>query len=376
MKKIVYPVFRNCEPLTKAITLTDGGHSLEIDLKNAFHWGYIDRHGKAPLNGKNPFLSEYEDLIDACDDLRFIAPGIASDDEGKKGESNKLGRSFALGLLNEHFGYMWFPSIANLRRKPENGWSAHRKNKGNSPDWLAGNSNSEFAVVEAKGTHSKIAPDNAKADEWRQQVQNIIIKHHGREMSLKTWIIATRFVTTDSADLPEMLIEDPPLEGLPLNQDNSVSLGQWISKSHVVQNLSRINHYDLILRINEPSVKVSRTLIWQCVHPSLEQYRFIGNPTSINQFYNLPFYVWEDFLFHSSERRLERMQFWFQNFFHQGFFDGIELGVVRDVIDNRIPKIIDTRELGLDQYDFISLLNDGSFIAPMSLMRLVDIKEL
>lgn len=55
MKKIVYPVFRNCEPLTKAITLTDGGHSLELDLKNAFHWGYIDRHGKAPLNGKNPF---------------------------------------------------------------------------------------------------------------------------------------------------------------------------------------------------------------------------------------------------------------------------------------------------------------------------------
>jgi hypothetical protein len=69
------------------------------------------------------------------------------------------------------------------------------------------------------------------------------------------------------------------------------------------------------------------------------------------------------------------MQFWFQNFFHQGFFDGIELGVVRDIIENRIPKVIDTRELELDQYDFISLLNDGSFIAPMSLMRLVDIKE-
>ena len=70
------------------------------------------------------------------------------------------------------------------------------------------------------------------------------------------------------------------------------------------------------------------------------------------------------------------MQFWFQNLFQQGFFDGIELSVIGDIIDNRIPKIMNTSELGLDQYDFLSLLNDGSFIAPISLMRLVEIKEL
>jgi hypothetical protein len=150
-------------------------------LKKAFHYGYLDRHGKTPKAGKNPFLDEYEDLLDPAEDMRFTQLGVAHDNEGKTAESGKLGRCMALGLLTEHYGYTWFASISNLRDAPERGWSAHKKKeRGNAPDWLiAKEANSatddNFAVAEAKGTHNRIPVNGAKRTDWREQVQNIVI---------------------------------------------------------------------------------------------------------------------------------------------------------------------------------------------------------
>ena len=171
------------------------------------------------------------------------------------GLTQKLGLVKARNLVNhlpgvflsEHLNYTWFASIQNLKVNPEDGWSAEKKNDGDSPDWLVGN-NSDFAVAEAKGTHSKISLTSQKTEDWRTQVQNITIKHNGIDKSLKTWILATRFVTEDQAnELPEFLLEDPPLDGEELNSNDSPSLLKWISKTHITSNLERLGLFLLVL---------------------------------------------------------------------------------------------------------------------------------
>lgn len=379
MKRIVYPIFEKCEPLTKAIELDDRKYKLEIDLKNAFHQGYIDRHGVMPSHGRNPFLDEYENLLTDSDELRFKSPGIGSDKEAKIGESAKLGRSFARGILSEHLNYSWFASIQNLKVKLENGWAAEKKNNGDSPDWLVG-SNLDFAIAEAKGAHSKISLTSQKVEDWRTQVQNITIKHHGVNKSLKTWILATRFVTEDQkTELPEFLLEDPPLDGEELNSNDTPSLIRWISKTHIISNLERLGQFPLALRIEEDGYEKRKTkvLVWQCIHPKLQHLRFIGRNIDFKYFAYLPLYWMEEFIFSSKPRRfVERFAEWHSFFGNTGFFDGMSIQPIQQLLGNGIPESIFVKEFDLSSYSYLSLLNDGSFIAPMNLMRPVDIKEL
>lgn len=379
MKRIIYPIFKNCAPLTRSIKLGDENYKLEIDLKNAFHQGYIDRHGIAPKDGKNPFLDEYENLLVDTDELRFRMPGIGSDTEARIGESAKLGKCFARGILSEHLNYTWFASIQNLKSNPELGWKAEKKNEGDSPDWLIGN-NSQYAVAEAKGTHSKIDLSSKNTENWRTQVQNIIIKHNGSEKSLKTWILATRFVTeAQPSELPEFLLEDPPLDGEDINSNITPSLLRWISKSHIVTNLERIGYYRLAVKIREEEgdERKIRVLVWQCIHPKLEHLRFIGRSHDFRNFDHLPFYWMEEFFYSKDPRRfIDRLNDWHISFAATGFFDGVEIKPIQQIIDNRNPETISTEEFELSGYQYISLLKDGSFICPMELMRPIDVKEL
>ena len=376
MKKFVYPIFRNCSPLPAAIVMDDKSFKLEIDLKNAFHQGYIDRHGVVPANGKNPFLQEYEDLIDNSEDLRFSKMGIGNDTEARIGESAKLGKCLARGILSQYYNYVWFASIQNLLNTPENNWNAIIKDAGDTPDWLVGNRD-DFAVAEAKGIHARISIDSDKVNKWRIQAKNIKIQHHGKDQALKTWIIATRFVnTTKPKEKPQMLIEDPPLDGEFINQNSSSSLLRWISKSHIVANLLRIGQFKLIVRLDEQRKEEPITvLVWQCIVPELQKFRFIGRPIGADSFHTIPFFYMEEFLFRPDPRRLfEILREWYDFFSPEGFFDGMEISPVQALIRNAIPEAI-TFDYNSMQYDFISILSDGSFMAPMSLMRPVDIKE-
>jgi len=379
MKRIVYPIFEKCAPLRGAIALENKSYKLEIDLKNAFHHGYIDRHGSPPRQGKNPFLDEYEILLTSTDELRFKSPGIGADTEAKSGESAKLGRTFARGVLSEHLNYTWFASIQNLKVKPENGWAAKKKNDGDSPDWLIGN-NSDFAVAEAKGTHRKISLTSQKAEDWRTQVQNIDITHNGAVKSFKTWILATRFVTEEQpSELPEFLLEDPPLEGEDLNQNDSPSLLRWISKSHITSNLERLGQFPLALKMQEGLYKENETrvLVWQCIHPQLRHMRFVGRNIDFKCFYQLPFYWIDEILYSDNPKRhLERLHEWYSFFGNTGFFDGMAVEPIKQILDEKIPEPIFYEEFDLSRYSYLSLLSDGSFIAPMNLMRPVEILEM
>jgi len=346
---------------------------LEFNIKNAFHYGYILSLGHQVKPGENPLYSLFEDNIDAGRELRFTPPGVAADVDSKKALSGILGRSFALGVLNELYHFTWFASISNLRKLPENGWSAENKAPGNSPDFLAANSNS-FAVAEAKGTSNHINTSSADAAEWRTQASNIIIKKNGTSVQFKSWIIATRFVlNTERRKFPEMLIEDPIIEGRRLRENDLPSLSRWIASGHVFRNLERLRLYNLIIRIREPQLGKIQVLVWQCIYPRLQHLRFVGGPLDFDP--NQCFSYWDKDYFRHRRERVEFLAHTLQRF-NRGFFDGQELEVVRDLANGDSPRPVPVESLINESYVFINLLDDGSLIAPMSLMRLVDIKEI
>jgi hypothetical protein len=373
MKKIVYPIFEKCPIHSSAIKSAKGQTELEVDLKNAFHYGYIISYGHQLRPGVNPLFTLFENSIDDGRELRFVPPGIAADADTRTSSSSMLGRSLTLGILSQFYNYTWFASVSNLRKTPLNGWSAESKNPGNSPDFLVAN-NLDFAVAEAKGTQKHIRLSSTKTTEWRTQVNNIIIKKDGKPVSFKSWIIATRFVlSTQLRAKPEMLIEDPQIQGRELSANDTPSLSLWIATDHIIRNLERLQLYNIIIRIREPYLPKTYALVWQCSHPKLDHLRFVGRSLDFDPNLIIPYWD-EDYFPHKEDRIrfLNRML----HPVNGGFFDGFELNAVRDIIDGQVPRQLEYDPEINGFYDFINLLSDGSIIAPMSLMRLIDIKEL
>jgi hypothetical protein len=373
MKKIVYPTFLGCTPPVKPHSPGEP-NTLELDLKKVFHWGFVVNHGLSPRPGTNPLFDAYSQLLDDGEELRFIEPGIGADRDSRIAQSGLLGRAFAMGVLNELYGYTWCASISNLKNKPYNGWTVEKAAKGNMPDWLVGNERGEAVVVEAKGTHDPIKTDTPEFDGFRRQVRNVKVSHNGDPKNLDTYIIMTRFVLASSPeDKPEMVIEDPPLEGNVVTGDDRPSLAIWLSRNHMISNLERIGQYDLIVSMDRPGIRTGYRLIWECILPGLEGVQFIGRsfgPNELNVAATVPMGEFVFDLYSLKPYRLRGLNFY--KTFQGGFFDGVELKTVRSVLSSRAPTRVGVQDRGLDQYDFVSLLDDGNFVAPISLMRIDD----
>lgn len=373
MKKIVYPTFLGCKPPSYAKPPTEP-NGLELDLKKVFHWGFVVNHGLSPRPGTNPLFEVYSQLVDDGDELRFVEPGIGADRDTRIAESSLLGRAFAMGVLNELYGYTWCASISNIKNKPFNGWMVEKAAKGNMPDWLVGNERGDAVVVEAKGTHDPIETDTAEFDGFRTQVRNVRVSYNGSPKSLDTYMIMTRFVLASKLDdKPEMLIEDPPLEGGVVGDNDRPSLAIWLSRYHMINNLQRIGQYDLIVSMGRPEIRVGYRLIWECILPELRGMKFIGRPfeyDGLNVGATVPM---GEFVFDTYSLKPFRLRgLNFYKTFQGGFFDGVELNAVRSVLGSSVPERVRVRDGALDQYDFVSLLDDGSLVAPISLMRIVD----
>ncbi len=372
MKRFTYPTFIDCKPPSKVVKQKDNSYKLSIDLKKAFHHTYIDTHDRTPKEGTNPIFDEYEQLLDYSDELRFQSPGIADDTESKVRESGKLGRGIARYILSEYYGYTWFGKIQNLLSNSNDGWTFERqKEGGNTPDWLISDGSSQFCIGEAKGTHSHIDTASQKVKDWREQCTNIIVKKNNRTKKLKSWLIATRFVTDKTTDLPEQLIEDPYTEGEEMNGDDYPSLNRCIVRNHLSNSLYRISNYRLGLRVQQDALFENnkyQVMTWRPIIKELSHLSFIGKPTR-NIETAFSHWHWRD-LFHFRQDP----DFWneFVSFYEMVSsdisFDGIAVNTVQNFFNNSYSQI-ETDKNSLDNYPFISLLNDGNIIIPMSLIR-------
>lgn len=367
-----------CPPPSGAVT-RGGKLEIVINLKSAFHHGYIDLHGKPPASGTNPLLDEYSNLLVDSDYLIWSPPGIAGDDDARSGESHRLGRALSRAYLQQHCNYTWFAHISELTRTARGGWSVKQKAKGDMPDWLISDGGNT-AVAEAKGRSRSL---NSGLKKWRQQVQNVIVLKDGGAVSLPTYIVANRWVNSKQRVKPEIYVEDPPTEGRELTDEDSVGVAVWTMQVHTARNLMRLGQRALaarvLIRSSNENPSPIRVLVWRCVLPGLEHLRFIGRrvPHPSGFQCNDMLAVLESIVYNPESWRTEYKLFpWFmaavQEWRERAYFDGVLIDSVKSSLVGRaMPALFETRLPVLPED--VSLLGDGSLIAPASLMVPYDI---
>jgi hypothetical protein len=375
-------------PPSTAKTRTDGFHDLAFNLRTVFHAGYIEVHDRPPKAGTNPFLDEYANLLaEGTDELRWTSPGIARGDH-KGSESQKLGRIFARAYLAKH-GYKWFPDIKDLLRSPERGWSAVRPAEGDMPDWLIGG-DGKFAIAEAKGTHSSVHATSTVLDEkWRPQVTNVEVRKNKKKVSLKSWLVATRWVTEDQRKtVPKQYVEDPdPPEEESLRRDDEPSFTTWLAHLHTAKNLNRLAQYRTAARVlasasTRDSIPAATPITWTCTAPGLQNLTFVGRPLgappAASEFLSpIDYHFIVRMLPSPPEtwRRWERLrEALLDDLFESLWFDGLAVPVLTALVRDQPPPGL--AQMGIEEEDQsdraipgVSLLPDGSLLAPLSLMK-------
>jgi hypothetical protein len=357
-----------------AVNVSKGTAELTFDLRSVFHHAYIDKHERRPVQGTNPLFDEYAPLLAKSPYLVFDADNIASGDY-LPGVSHDLGRAFARALLNK-YGYRWFGDLKRIRGKIWRDYVVTRKKPGNMPDWLvAGSGRAAFA--EAKGTKTVVKKTSKRLHEWRVQVANALALHKGIAQQVKSWIIATQWVANKlPQQVPIMYVEDPPLPGAEPTDGEQFDLELFVARFQIAHNLVRLGlerAAQRVLASREFLEWLPRTplLIWQCDAPELGGLSFVGSPISGNES-SMPWWPW---LWSSESDILQRWQLAYRGMY---WFDGLARSAVESVTRGRIPEPFAMLENSniLEVTPGVSLLPDGSLIAPAERMQLTDVIEI
>jgi len=138
-------------------------------------------------------------------------------------------------------------------------------------------------VAEAKGRFSAIAFANAEFQTWRKQFKRIEIRSGaGKCLSLKGFIVATRFATADrSRTYPALYIEDPHTPGEEAGPDEDLTeLGRVIVAVHYGRVFRKLQ-LDLLAASLEgygstPNELTFQVPVWTCIGAPFVNQEFVG----------------------------------------------------------------------------------------------------
>lgn len=292
-------------------------------------------------------------------ELRFRPPGLARTKELRGALSTVLGRAFARAFLYQYYDFTWFAPMERLLHSTFRGYKARRtRSGGNTPDWLAGTANSRVKaeIVEAKGIHRRtVSRDSALLPPWRRQLQNVTITKNSQRQSLKGWIIATRWVTTDEPRrTPRMYVEDPrtPGEVEPTPEDTK-TLVEWAAREHIAHYLARTDQADLSLRVIKEDTPRYTSPIWKVQRENTQAFaglEFVGRIRPANPWELAPWWASP----HADPRSP----------FFGLVFEGIEVGIVEDALRQKLPRTERLQRRDIETKG--ELLRDGTVVVPAS----------
>ena len=209
-------------------SIYQGMSDIKINLARLYHHYYLDNYGQAPPN-PDPAQFEYLRFLAHSSDFRFRSGGLGISTGSRRHRSNEMGQAFFRYFLHDFLKITFFAHMDHVLNK---GYQSSLRNvkvercdAGDVPDYLCANSIQDLFIGEAKGRYTSISFQNAAFKKWRDQFSRItVLDSNNTALSLKGFIVGTRFVTEDNrASLRSKIsAEDPFSPGI--REYNSESL--------------------------------------------------------------------------------------------------------------------------------------------------------
>lgn len=350
------------------------------DLARLFHHYYIDTYGRRP---PKPDLAQFEyiDFIANCDDFRFVGDGIGASTSSRRNTSTALGQAFCRWFLHEHLSITYFAHIDKvLNRSLHRGFGnlrLVRKRKGDVPDYVCAKNVNRIYLAEAKGRYSSVSFANREFEKWRKQFSRVEILDGTQPLSVKGFIVGTRFVTEENQPTLKsgIFAEDPKSPGERSLSDNSAgAIGSVIVAEHYTSIFQKLDQTLIATALASgttvPEQLQLKATAWQFQLDILEGMRFIGGywPPLKG---TLPFTIENNQIVTQSGDpfRLDT---------GRGTFFGLEENIFRQVVAMARFGLHQAAEVQtIDDiapfYSAISLLRDGSIIGPAELFIPIDL---
>lgn len=251
------------------------------EVKALFHHYFLAKYGEG-VEDRGEY--EYEQQLTAGTDWRFKGSGIGADKESKKHVSNEIAKGFARWFHYEHLGFTYFcPFEDLLDRKNVDGSVWRRKEDGDLPDYVCGESERHPNLLEVKGRYRAMSFKRKEFDGYRQQIQRAeLVDGNGAALQVKGFISVSRWATEETPRVrTKLLVEDPTTEGDPPSPDGYPrGVGRAMIAGHYIAALARLHLPLFADAIREgrtvPEQATARRRIWECIDGPLAGRRFVG----------------------------------------------------------------------------------------------------
>ena len=267
-------------PITPSKLLDSGQpiDKLTVKLLDVYRPLYIDQRGSEPPNGG---FDHFRPVFMDTDDLRLTPPGFG-DGETEIGEHAKWGRAFCRWFSENYLDIVYFAKIpkVSLSRKRTlptafGDFELERTDDGNLPDYLSSDGKRVFRL-EAKGTKHSVEFQTKRFQDWESQLERLLVRHNNEELTLKGYIIATRFVQNQPRTESRIAVQDPGEEKI-----SPDGLRAWVVAQHYapILRLMRMRPYAAALEegIRLPDEFKLPYSLYECRWPTVTG-RFIGPP--------------------------------------------------------------------------------------------------
>jgi hypothetical protein len=357
-----------------------GRFDVSVDLAALYHHYYLDAHGKQPPN-PDPTQFEYAAFLSNCAEFRLAGDGIGNSVLARRHASASLGQAFCRWFMHKYLGITYFVHMQHVlnkaRRNDLGGLQFSRSQTGDTPDYVCTGRSNDVVLAEAKGRYSSISFHNQEFTSWRKQFERLVVTDKNQILrTLKGYIVGTRFATEESGGriASTLYAEDPDSPGeSPPDGEQMNSLRSSIITGHYSNIATKLNQPLLASALGAQSELPEQlgilAMAWEFQEGPLNGQRFVGGYYPSNPL--LPAFSISDSgitRHYGDPLRLD---------VGQGTFFGVAENVFRSIVSlvrrqSIGPIEVPTFEQIEPFYSAISVLRDGSLMAPLEFLQPVE----
>ncbi|SED04610.1 hypothetical protein [Bradyrhizobium erythrophlei] len=343
---------------------------ISVNLADLYFHYYRDQHGKNPPR-PDPALFEHLQYLTPTSEFRILGDGLGVSTLSRRTLSSQLGQAFCRQFLHDHLNITYFAHIDQvIDRALRPGFGdmlIRRGDDGDLPDYFCAEAVNKVILAEAKGRHASISFGSKAFKNWRDQFGRLIVERpKGTPLSVKGYIIATRFATESMPYTKSALYaEDPRTPGeISLDEDRSLPLGRAVIALHYSELAQKLNQPILAEALGIgfpiPNEILIQTVIWELAIGPLAGKRFVGGYYSSDG--SLRVYNDANGRLRLVEPDPSRLDVRHATF----------LGVEEQIFEQVVAFARGAERPAIDQFDqaqffysAISMLRDGSVIGPI-----------